>query len=125
LLECANPSKTKRVHQRKRPAHVPAELSRYEPGRRSGIWVKKRINNRQEFVVGGYTPSHLGPDALLVGLYQGDKLRFAGSVRAGFNPKTRRKVHDQIKRLEVRRSPFTNSRDKRQGLWGRALPQRS
>ena len=30
--------------------------SRYEPGKRSGAWSKKRINMGQEFVIGGFTP---------------------------------------------------------------------
>jgi ATP-dependent DNA ligase len=60
--------------------------ARYELGRRSGCWVKLRFNCRQEFVIGGYTPSHLGLDALLVGFYRGRELRFSGSVRAGLNP---------------------------------------
>ena len=29
--------------------------SRYEPGQRSGAWLKTRINRGQEFVLGGYT----------------------------------------------------------------------
>jgi bifunctional non-homologous end joining protein LigD len=29
--------------------------SRYEPGQRSGAWQKIRINQGQEFVIGGYT----------------------------------------------------------------------
>jgi ATP-dependent DNA ligase len=29
--------------------------SRYEPGRRSGAWMKMRVNRGQEFVIGGYT----------------------------------------------------------------------
>jgi hypothetical protein len=29
--------------------------SRYEPGERSGAWVKMRVNRAQEFVIGGYT----------------------------------------------------------------------
>jgi ATP-dependent DNA ligase len=31
--------------------------SRYEPGVRSGAWQKMRVNQAQEFVIGGYTPS--------------------------------------------------------------------
>lgn len=58
--------------------------SLYESGRRSGCWVKERYNSRQEFVVGGSTPSYLGLDALLVGFYKGKDLRFAGAVRGGF-----------------------------------------
>ena len=30
--------------------------SRYEPGERSGAWLKLRVNLEQEFVIGGYTP---------------------------------------------------------------------
>jgi DNA ligase D-like protein (predicted ligase) len=95
--------------------------SRYEPGKRSGCWVKMRFNCRQEFVIGGYTPSYLGLDALLVGFYQDSKLRFAGSVRAGFNPPMRREVHDQIKHLETASCPFANLPDKRPGVWGQGI----
>jgi ATP-dependent DNA ligase len=31
--------------------------SRYEPGQRSGAWQKMRVNQGQELVIGGYTPS--------------------------------------------------------------------
>ena len=75
--------------------------SRYESGKRSGCWVKLRFNCRQEFVIGGYTPSHLGLDALLVGFYKGKNLHFAGAVRGGFNPALRREVHDSVKHLET------------------------
>jgi DNA ligase D-like protein (predicted ligase) len=95
--------------------------SRYEPGRRSGAWVKKRFEKRQEFVVGGYTPSDLGLDALLVGFYQGKELRFAGSVRAGFIPRSRREVHEQIKSLEIQKCPFSNLPDKQVGQWGQGI----
>ena len=95
--------------------------SLYEPGRRSGAWVKMRLNKRQEFVIGGYTPSYLGLDALLVGFYRGKELRFAGSVRAGFNPLSRREVHDQIKHLETADCPFVNLPDRRAGAWGQGI----
>jgi bifunctional non-homologous end joining protein LigD len=95
--------------------------SLYESGRRSGAWVKMRFDKRQEFVIGGYTPSHLGIDALLVGFYKGRELRFAGSVRAGLIPQTRREVHDQIKGLEVSQCPFTNLPDKLPGRWGQGI----
>ena len=32
--------------------------SRYEPGLRSGAWLKMRVNRGQEFVIGGYTVGH-------------------------------------------------------------------
>jgi len=60
--------------------------SHYEEGKRTGSWVKLRFNCRQEFVIGGFTPSYLGLDALLVGFHKGKELRFAGAVRGGFTP---------------------------------------
>jgi ATP-dependent DNA ligase len=43
----------------------------YEPGERSGAWLKLRANMEQEFVIGGYIPGTRGFDALLVGVYEG------------------------------------------------------
>ncbi|HTL67324.1 MAG TPA: non-homologous end-joining DNA ligase [Lacunisphaera sp.] len=65
-----------------------AAESRYEPGRRSGAWLKCRIAREQEVVIGGFTPPeggrrHFG--ALLVGYYQDKKLRYAGKVGTGFD----------------------------------------
>ena len=42
----------------------------YEPGERSGAWIKLRANMEQEFVIGGYIPGARGFDALLVGVYE-------------------------------------------------------
>jgi bifunctional non-homologous end joining protein LigD len=42
--------------------------SLYEPGERSGNWIKHRTNREQEFVIGGYIPSAQGFDSLLVGV---------------------------------------------------------
>ena len=60
--------------------------SRYQPGKRTGLWTKTRINLVQEFVIGGYIPSHLGIDSIAVGFYKGKDLHFAARVRAGFVP---------------------------------------
>jgi len=100
-------------------------ISRYEAGRRSGAWVKLRYNCRQEFVIGGYTPSHLGLDALLVGFYKEKELRFAGAVRGGFTPSLRREVHGLIKHLEIIQCPFANLPDKRAGAHAAFIALRS
>lgn len=42
--------------------------SSYEPGERSGVWIKLRTNLEQEFVIGSYIPGGRGFDALLVGV---------------------------------------------------------
>ena len=48
----------------------------YEPGQRSGAWIKLRANMEQEFVIGGYVPGARGFDALLVGVYENKELKF-------------------------------------------------
>ena len=49
----------------------------YESGKRSGAWLKYKVNKSQEFVIGGYTPGN-PLDAVIVGYYDGDKLIYAG-----------------------------------------------
>jgi hypothetical protein len=39
--------------------------SRYEPGQRSGAWQKMRVNQGQEFVIAGYTPSPKNFDSII------------------------------------------------------------
>ncbi|HEX8525085.1 MAG TPA: non-homologous end-joining DNA ligase [Tepidisphaeraceae bacterium] len=65
----------------------------YTPGRRSDCWIKIKIVQRQELVIGGWIPeqghrtTHVG--ALLMGYYDCDgNLRYAGSVGTGFTEKT-------------------------------------
>jgi len=41
--------------------------SLYEPGARSGSWIKHRVNLGQEFVIDGYMPGLHGLDAIIVG----------------------------------------------------------
>jgi ATP-dependent DNA ligase len=53
----------------------------YQPGKRNGSWTKHRISLGQEFVIGGYVPSNLGVDSLVVGFYRGSDLIYAGRVR--------------------------------------------
>ena len=63
--------------------------SRYEPGLRSGEWQKLRVNQGQEFVIGGYTLGGATFDALVFGYYEGARLMYAGRTRNGFTPKLR------------------------------------
>jgi DNA ligase D-like protein (predicted ligase) len=93
----------------------------YQPGKRNGSWTKHRISLGQEFVIGGYVPSNLGVDSLVVGFYRGSDLIYAGRVRAGFVPATRRQVYGQIKHLKTDRCPFANLPEKTAGRWGEGL----
>jgi DNA ligase D-like protein (predicted ligase) len=93
----------------------------YQPGKRSGLWVKHRINLGQEFVIGGYTPGSNGFDAIIIGFYRGDDLIYAGRVRAGFVPASRREVFAQIKDLKTTVCPFSNLPEMAAGRWGQGL----
>jgi DNA ligase D-like protein (predicted ligase) len=93
----------------------------YQPGKRTGSWVKVQVHRSQEFVIGGYTPSHLGLDALVVGFYRGKELQFAARVRAGFTSHSRRVVFNAIHHLETSKCPFVNIPDKQSGRWGQGM----
>jgi DNA ligase D-like protein (predicted ligase) len=86
--------------------------SLYESGKRSGAWVKYKVNRGQEFVIGGYTPGNPF-DALIVGYYEGDRLLYAAKVRNGFVPQLRREVASWFKGLEINRCPFANLPEKK------------
>jgi bifunctional non-homologous end joining protein LigD len=92
----------------------------YEPGRRSGAWVKLKCVNEQEFVIGGFTPpqgarKHFG--ALLVGYYEKNRLLFAGKVGTGFNTKLLASLHKQFKAEKRDDCPFADLPSKQGGQW--------
>jgi DNA ligase D-like protein (predicted ligase) len=95
--------------------------SPYEPGKRTGLWQKYRLNLQQEFVIGGYTRGGDTFDALIIGFYRGKDLHFAARVRAGFVPATRREVHAQLKALKIEKCPFIDLPQKEPGRWGQGL----
>jgi ATP-dependent DNA ligase len=93
----------------------------YQPGQRTGLWSKYRINLGQEFAIGGYVPSRLGIDSLVVGFYRGKDLIYAARVRAGLVPATRREVFERIKHLKTAKCPFANLPELAAGRWGQGL----
>ena len=93
----------------------------YEPGLRTGAWMKMRINRGQEFVIGGYTRGTTTFDALIFGYYQGDKLIYVARTRSGFTPATRTQLFKKFKGLETSECPFANLPEARSGRWGQGL----
>jgi ATP-dependent DNA ligase len=96
--------------------------SKYEPGLRSGAWLKMRVNAGQEFVIGGYTVGGTTFDALVFGYYEGDKLMYAARTRNGFTPALRADLMKKFKALETKECPFANLPEKKAGRWGVGLP---
>jgi bifunctional non-homologous end joining protein LigD len=95
--------------------------SRYEPGRRTGAWVKHRIAQQADFLIGGYTPGSHGIGSLVVGEYRGNKLMYAGRVRAGLVPASRREVFEKLRPLVTPSCPFANLPEKGKSRWGAGL----
>lgn len=93
----------------------------YEPGLRSGAWMKMRVNRGQEFVIGGYTRGTRTFDALVFGYYQDGKLIYAARTRNGFTPVTRAQLFRKFKGLEIGDCPFANLPEARSGRWGEGL----
>jgi DNA ligase D-like protein (predicted ligase) len=95
--------------------------SSYEPGLRSGAWMKMRVNRGQEFVIGGYTLGTKTFDALVIGYYEGDRLLYAARTRNGFTPATREQLFKKFARLETADCPFANLPEAKSGRWGQGL----
>jgi DNA ligase D-like protein (predicted ligase) len=93
----------------------------YEIGKRSGAWIKYRVNRGQELVIGGYIPGAHGLDSIVVGYYKGKDLVYVARVRNGFVPASRRQVFGKLKNLEVPDCPFVNLPEKHRSRWGEGL----
>jgi bifunctional non-homologous end joining protein LigD len=92
----------------------------YEPGRRSGAWIKLKCVREQEFVIGGFTPpqgarKHFG--AILVGYYEKKKLVFAGKVGTGFSAKSLAMLHKKFQEERRDDCPFVDLPSKQNGQW--------
>ncbi|PYT64994.1 MAG: hypothetical protein DMG39_30485 [Acidobacteria bacterium] len=95
--------------------------SLYQPGKRSGAWIKYRVNRGQEFVIGGYFPGPHGFDSLIVGYYDGDDLMYVARTRNGFVPASRRQVFSKFKHLVTPACPFVNLPETRRSRFGEEL----
>jgi bifunctional non-homologous end joining protein LigD len=90
------------------------KMSLYEPGRRSASWVKVKAMQTVEFVVGGYTRGEgarapLG--ALLVGYWDGRKLRYASHVGSGFDESSLAQARKRLEPLRRETCPFAEKPD--------------
>lgn len=85
--------------------------SLYLPGKRSREWLKIKVVQNADCVIGGWTSGQgrrggsLG--ALLVGIYEGDDLRYIGSVGTGFTDKALHDVQRELQAIASDTSPFS------------------
>jgi bifunctional non-homologous end joining protein LigD len=96
--------------------------SGYEPGQRSGAWQKMRLNQGQEFVIGGYTPAGRNFDAIIFGHHNDEgRLVYVARTRNGFTPASRDDLYKRFRGLETAKCPFANLPEARGGRWGEGL----
>jgi bifunctional non-homologous end joining protein LigD len=87
---------------------------------RSRDWLKLKCSAEQELVIGGYTApkgSRTDLGALLLGFYEGSRLRYAGKVGTGFARTTLRDLAARLEPLRRDTSPFADDVRERGAMW--------
>ena len=83
--------------------------SEYKPGTRSKEWLKIKVAKRHEVVIGGFTKNEGSAktfSSLLVGVYEGKKLRYTGKIGTGFSDTLQKEMMQQFKKLIQDKNPF-------------------
>lgn len=88
---------------------VGKEMESPYTGTRTPLWIKFKIVKELDAVVVGWTAprktrQYFG--ALVLGLYDGNELKFIGSVGTGFTQQTQKQILDSLQKVKVARSPF-------------------
>lgn len=81
---------------------------------RNGDWIKLKCDTRQEFVIGGYTLSHKkesGISSLLLGVYEGKELVYAGRAGTGLTERTMKELEAKFKSIKMANTPFKQAPD--------------
>ena len=90
--------------------------SRYQPGIRSGMWLKVRAQKSCDCVIAGYTPGRgirkPAFGALLLGLYKNDLLVPVGKVGTGFSARLLGELAEQFAPLATALPPPWSAREK-------------
>jgi bifunctional non-homologous end joining protein LigD len=76
---------------------------------RSTSWAKLKVSQNLDAVVGGWTEARTEAipfGSLLLGLYEGKKLKFIGHVGSGFDAKKHAELSNRLKELRLAAPPF-------------------
>jgi bifunctional non-homologous end joining protein LigD len=82
----------------------------YRDGARTADWLKIKTQQRQEAVIAGFTQprgSRKAFGALILGVYDGAKLRYIGHTGTGFDTRTLNEVHKRLLPLVTKTCPFS------------------
>lgn len=95
--------------------------SRYRPGVRSPDWRKVTVVNRLRAVIGGFVRGEGGRSttfgSLLLGLFDGDSLRYIGRVGSGFDDQTLAAIRVALDELRTEVCPFAGGVDPGDAVW--------
>ncbi len=78
-------------------------------GTRNSDWIKLKCDSRQELVIGGYTLSDKktsGVSSLLLGVYEGEELIYAGRAGTGFTERSMKELERRFQAIKIEASPF-------------------
>ncbi|MDD4715478.1 MAG: DNA ligase D [Oscillospiraceae bacterium] len=78
-------------------------------GARNGDWIKLKCRKRQEFVIGGYTRTDKkaqGISALLLGVYEGETLCYAGRAGSGLSQRGMMELEERFRNFKRETAPF-------------------
>ena len=87
---------------------------------RTRYWLKVKVHQEEEFVIGGFTPpggtrAYFG--ALLLGAYRGTDLVYVGKVGTGFTQKTLAELYRKLAPLARKAPPFVNPPREKGAIW--------
>jgi DNA ligase D-like protein (predicted ligase) len=88
--------------------------------KRSKDWLKFKCGHGQELVIGGFTEprgTRIELGALLLGVYEGDQLRYAGKVGTGFDRETLKELGTQLRARRRDTSPFADEVREKGTTW--------
>ncbi|MGH9198767.1 MAG: non-homologous end-joining DNA ligase, partial [Acidimicrobiia bacterium] len=85
-------------------------VSLYQPGKRTPDWVKLKVKQRLEAVIGGYTQGEGARSktfgAVLLGAYEDGRLRYIGRCGGGFKDAELRRVYNLLRARVQPSCPF-------------------
>jgi bifunctional non-homologous end joining protein LigD len=87
---------------------------------RSRKWLKVKVHQEEEFVIGGYTApagSRKFIGALLLGAYKDKELHYVGKVGTGFTQQTLKSLYDLFQKHVRQRPPFVDPPRERDVTW--------
>jgi bifunctional non-homologous end joining protein LigD len=88
--------------------------SAYVPDSRSKDWLKIKVNQRQEVVIGGYTKNEGSAkqfSSLLLGVFINGKFQYVGKVGTGFSEKLQKEMMEKFRPLVTQTIPFSSEPD--------------